>query len=566
MKKRLQALLLALCLTLGTISAGCGGRQDNNAAGTETAAATETEKTASVEDSAMAKANAGELNIIDDKYRTYYEVFLYSFYDSDGDGIGDIQGLIDKLDYLNDGDDSTDTDLGCNGIWLMPIMPSPTYHKYDISDYENIDEQYGTIDDFKQLIEACHKRGIRVIIDFPINHTSSKHPWFTQAVEYLEGLSDGQQPDSSVCPYVDYYNFTTDQLSSVYYKAGSSNWYYEGKFWSEMPDLNLDCEAVRAEFDEITSFWMDLGIDGFRMDGAKEYFSDNTTENVEVLKWFNDMVKAKDENSYIVAEVWTDRETYAKYLESGIDSVFNFDFGDGDGIIANAVKGSSESGAKGYANVCGKMDELLSQYNENYIDAPFLSNHDMARIANTLVNDPDKIKTAAGLLMTMNGSPFVYYGEEIGMNSSGTKDENKRIPMVWSKTDTTGMTKGPADMDAGIESPFPAEDEQEKDKDSILSYYKNALRLRNQNPEIARGTIEKVESLCKDSQAAITKTYQDSTIGIVYNLGEGNGTVDLKGTTLENMNLEGSLTLKEETVQLKDGKLEMPACSIAVLK
>ena len=512
MKKRLQALLLALCLTLGTISAGCGGKQDNNVAGTETAAATETEKTASVEDSAMAKANAGELNIIDDKYRTYYEVFLYSFYDSDGDGIGDIQGLIDKLDYINDGDDSTDTDLGCNGIWLMPIMPSPTYHKYDISDYENIDEQYGTIDDFKQLIEACHKRGIRVIIDFPINHTSSKHPWFTQAVEYLEGLSDGQQPDSSVCPYVDYYNFTTDQLSSVYYKAGSSNWYYEGKFWSEMPDLNLDCEAVRAEFDEITSFWMDLGVDGFRMDGAKEYFSDNTTENVEVLKWFNDMVKAKDENSYIVAEVWTDRETYAKYLESGIDSVFNFDFGDGDGIIANAVKGSSESGAKGYANVCGKMDELLSQYNENYIDAPFLSNHDMARIANTLVNDPDKIKTAAGLLMTMNGSPFVYYGEEIGMNSSGTKDENKRIPMVWSKTDTTGMTKGPADMDAGIESPFPAEDEQEKDKDSILSYYKNALRLRNQNPEIARGTIEKVESLCKDSQAAITKTYQDLSL------------------------------------------------------
>lgn len=377
MKKRLQALLLALCLTLGAISAGCGGNQDNNAAGTENVAATE--KTAGVEDSAMAKANAGELNIIDDKYRTYYEVFLYSFYDSNGDGIGDIQGLIDKLDYINDGDDSTDTDLGCNGIWLMPIMPSPTYHKYDITDYENIDEQYGTLDDFKQLIEECHKRGIRVIIDFPINHTSSKHPWFTQAVEYLESLSDGQQPDSSICPYVDYYNFTTDQPSGVYYKAGNSNWYYEGKFWSEMPDLNLDCEAVRNEFDEITSFWMDLGVDGFRMDAAKEYFSDNTTENVEVLKWFNDMVKAKDENSYIVAEVWTDRDTYAKYLESGIDSVFNFDFADASGIIANAVKGTSESGAKGYANVCGKMDELLSQYNENYIDAPFYTNHDMAR-------------------------------------------------------------------------------------------------------------------------------------------------------------------------------------------
>lgn len=243
--------------------------------------------------------------------------------------------------------------------------------------------------------------------------------------------------------------------------------------------------------------------------------------------------------------------------------MFNFDAGTAKGALVNAVrKGDPVS----LVNSMLKYQNDFSQKNPDYIDAPFLSNHDMARIANTLVNDPDKIKTAAGLLMTMNGSPFVYYGEEIGMNSSGTKDENKRIPMVWSKTDTTGMTKGPADMDAGIESPFPAEDEQEKDKDSILSYYKNALRLRNQNPEIARGTIEKVESLCKDSQAAITKTYQDSTIGIVYNLGEGNGTVDLKKTALENMNLEGSLTLKEETVQLKDGKLEMPACSIAVLK
>ena len=301
----------------------------------------------------------------------------------------------------------------------------------------------------------------------------------------------------------------------------------------------------------------------FRMDAAMHYEENATNANCDILNKLYTYCKEKNPQFYMVSEVWASENVIADYYASGTPSMFNFDAGTAKGALVNAVrKGDPVS----LVNSMLKYQNDFSAKNPDYMDAPFLSNHDMARSANTLVNDPDKIKTAAGLLMTMNGSPFVYYGEEIGMNSSGTKDENKRIPMVWSKTDTTGMTKGPADMDAGIESPFPAEDEQEKDKDSILSYYKNALCLRNQNPEIARGTIEKVESLCKDSQAAITKTYQDSTIGIVYNLGEGNGTVDLKGTALENMNLEGSLTLKEETVQLKDGKLEMPPCSIVVLK
>jgi len=497
-----------------------------------------------------------KLNIIDDNYRNYYEIFVGSFYDSDGDGMGDLKGVEEKLDYISD--------LGCNGIWLMPIMPSPTYHKYDTTDYEAVDEAYGSADDFKELAGACHEKGIRLIIDVAMNHSSSQHPWFTQACEYLAGLKAGEKPDDTVCPYVDYYHFSDKQEGTTYYAVpGSSSWWYEGSFWSEMPDLNLKSPAVQKEFEEVADYWIDLGVDGFRMDAAMHYEENATNANCDILNKLYTYCKEKNPQFYMVSEVWASENVIADYYASGTPSMFNFDAGTAKGALVNAVrKGDPVS----LVNSMLKYQNDFSQKNPDYIDAPFLSNHDMARIANTLVNDPDKIKTAAGLLMTMNGSPFVYYGEEIGMNSSGTKDENKRIPMVWSKTDTTGMTKGPADMDAGIESPFPAEDEQEKDKDSILSYYKNALRLRNQNPEIARGTIEKVESLCKDSQAAITKTYQDSTIGIVYNLGEGNGTVDLKKTALENMNLEGSLTLKEETVQLKDGKLEMPACSIAVLK
>ena len=497
-----------------------------------------------------------KLNIIDDNYRNYYEIFVGSFYDSDGDGMGDLKGVEEKLDYISD--------LGCNGIWLMPIMPSPTYHKYDTTDYEAVDEAYGTADDFKELASACHEKGIRLIIDVAMNHSSSQHPWFTQACEYLAGLKAGEKPDDTVCPYVDYYHFSDKQEGTTYYAVpGSSSWWYEGSFWSEMPDLNLKSPAVQKEFEEVADYWIDLGVDGFRMDAAMHYEENATNANCDILNKLYTYCKEKNPQFYMVSEVWASENVIADYYASGTPSMFNFDAGTAKGALVNAVrKGDPVS----LVNSMLKYQNDFSQKNPDYIDAPFLSNHDMARIANTLVNDPDKIKTAAGLLMTMNGSPFVYYGEEIGMNSSGTKDENKRIPMVWSKTDTTGMTKGPADMDAGIESPFPAEDEQEKDKDSILSYYKNALCLRNQNPEIARGTIEKVESLCKDSQAAITKTYQDSTIGIVYNLGEGNGTVDLKGTALENMNLEGSLTLKEETVQLKDGKLEMPPCSIVVLK
>ena len=133
--------------------------------------------------SLMQQVNTGDEQIVDDNYRTWYEVFVYSFFDSDGDGIGDLKGLTEKLDYINDGDPSTDTDLGCNGIWLMPVMPSTTYHKYDVTDYLDIDPEYGTMDDFKNLVAACHDRGINVIIDLVMNHTSSQHEWFKTATE-----------------------------------------------------------------------------------------------------------------------------------------------------------------------------------------------------------------------------------------------------------------------------------------------------------------------------------------------------------------------------------------------
>ena len=185
--------------------------------------------------SLMQQVNTGDEQIIDDNYRTWYEVFVYSFFDSDGDGIGDLKGLTEKLDYINDGDPSTDTDLGCNGIWLMPVMPSTTYHKYDVTDYLDIDLEYGTMDDFKNLVAACHDRGINVIIDLVMNHTSSQHEWFKTAAEYLKNLPEGATPDASECPYVDYYNFSKE-MQGGYSNIDGTDWYYESQFWSEMPD------------------------------------------------------------------------------------------------------------------------------------------------------------------------------------------------------------------------------------------------------------------------------------------------------------------------------------------
>ena len=189
MKKRLLSLLLASTMLIMT---ACGNNNDGDVKNQDDA----TPK------SQMDEVNTAELNMLDDKYRNYYEVFVYSFCDSDGDGIGDIQGLISKLDYINDGDPTTDTDLGCSGIWLMPIMPSTTYHKYDVINYKDIDAEYGTLEDFEQLIAECDERGIDVIIDLVLNHSSSQHPWFKEATNYLKNLGDSE-PNLEDCPYFD---------------------------------------------------------------------------------------------------------------------------------------------------------------------------------------------------------------------------------------------------------------------------------------------------------------------------------------------------------------------------
>lgn len=577
MKKRWIAILLCISMLSGSLLTGCTGQTaTTNEAIQESVDASETEEGAEAVDEAIAEspmiqANAGELNVIDDKYRTFFEIFVYSYYDSDGDGIGDIQGLIQKLDYINDGDDTTTDDFGINGIWLMPIMPSTTYHKYDVIDYYDIDPEYGTLDDFKKLIEECHNRDIKVIIDMVINHTSSEHEWFTTACDYLKGL-DGKEPSESECPYFAYYNFSKEKVAEYYYSVPGTDWYYEGKFWSGMPDLNLANPAVRQEFDAITDFWMEIGVDGFRLDAAKEYYSDDTAANVEVLSWFNDMVKAKDENTYIVAEVWTGIDVYAKYYESGIDSIFDFGFADSDGLIANVVKGLGGKNATSYGKSVASLEERFEKYNENYIDAPFYTNHDTGRSAGYYngENAEAQLKMSAALNLFMSGSVFVYYGEELGMKGSG-KDENKRAPMYWTQdAEAEGMCGGPKDMDE-VEMIYPSLEEQKEDSYSIYNFYKQAVLLRNRYPEIARGTVTYIEELSDKNVCVIMKEYEGSKILLAFNISNEEMVVDLTALNVDgiesaDLQLGGMLTTGEKAVEKESTSLVLPEYSVAILK
>lgn len=543
-KRRIQALVLALALLVTGVFAGTGKEKEK------------------------------EPEIIDDKYRTYYEVFLYSFADSDGDGIGDIRGLIDKLDYINDGDDTTDTDLGCNGIWLMPVMPSTTYHKYDVTDYEDIDAEYGDLDDFRELVAECHERGIRLIIDLVMNHTSSKHPWFEAACDYIEGLG-GAEPSEAECPYFGYYNFTREPKGDVYYEVGDTGWYYEAQFWSEMPDLNLENQAVRDEFDGITSFWMDLGVDGFRLDAAGEYETGQTTKNIEILSWFHSMVEEKNADAYIVAEVWQDLDTYAKYYESGIDSCFDFAFANADGIIADSLKKTAGYNASSYGNAAANVQKKLAAYNADYIDAPFYTNHDMARSAGYYSGDysENMTKISGAMNLFMSGNAFLYYGEELGMKGSG-KDENKRAPMYWSdagdgKT-AEGMCRGPEGMDA-IKMKYGSLEEQKDDPDSVYNFYRAVIKLRNAYPEIARGQVTFLKDLSDENVCVLKKTWNDRELVIAFNLSEQAETVDLSDVTLNGregakMSLGGALATTDEEITFSGGTLSLPAYSVAILE
>lgn len=499
---------------------------------------------------------------IDDNYANYYEIYVGGYCDSDGDGVGDFKGLTQKLDYLNDGDPKTTTDLGVTGIWLMPINPSPSYHKYDVTDYLGIDSDYGTMEDFEQFLAKAKENGIKVIMDLVLNHTSSQHPWFLSAKESLskdnsELAFDENSPQYNPC--CDYYVIGKDSVNGKYEKL-VDDWVYEAEFWEGMPDLNLDNEEVRQEIIDISKFWLDKGVDGFRLDAVIHYYNENTELNIQFMDWYMKELRKIKPDVYVVGEAWTSSGVINDLYKSEISSLFNFSFSGGTGIIIPSVLNSKGSTISKYL---ATWDEKIHETYPNAIDCLFLSNHDNARSAGALGTNLINEKMAAAVYILAPGNPFIYYGEEIGMKGSG-KDENKRQPMVWSVNDSKGMAT-PVANSTNTYIPEQGVKEQLEDENSLLSFYKKVIRLKDLNPEIARGRIEDIdfglEEIC-----AYKCTYNDEVLYIIHNLGEDENIINLSDKISDDVIVRGSLTAGEGSVILKDGIITMPDHSSIVLK
>jgi glycosidase len=404
----------------------------------------------------------------------FYEVFIRSFKDSDGNGRGDINGLIEKLDYLNDGDPATTNDLGVTGLWLMPIMESPSYHGYDVVDYYTVDQEYGTNEDFQRLMDEAHKRGIRIVVDLVINHTSTESPWFK--------ASDDGDPE-----YRDWYiwaekdpGYAGSWGQDVWY-SGKSGYYY-AMFWSGMPDLNLSNPAVTEEVDKIIKYWLvDMAVDGFRLDAVKHYIEqDKVQENTPAthawLKNFYQYYKSVNPDAFTVGETWTSTANAVKYVGDEVDVSFEFDLA---GSIMHAAGGPSA------ASLGSQMQNTLKYYPEGQY-AVFLTNHDQNR-AMSVLNNVDKAKLAAVMLLTSPGVPFLYYGEEIGM--TGTKpDEDIRRPMQWTgDSPSVGFSTMEPWRPASEDYPQVNVALQTDDPNSLLSLYRDLIHLRNDHPALRTG-------------------------------------------------------------------------------
>ena len=499
--------------------------------------------------------------------RKTYEVFVYSFCDSDGDGIGDLPGLLSKLDYINDGSPAEGDDLEMTGLWLMPVFPSNTYHKYDVTDFTGIDPAYGTPEDMDALLAACHERGMTVILDLPVNHTSTAHPWFQEAAKYLRSLPPGREAVKEECPYVWYYQFAREQYDG-YVPLPDSEWYYEARFWSEMPDLNLTTGEVRQELKDVIDFWLDRGVDGFRLDAVTSYYTDNPEAGIEFTRWLTETAKERKPSAYIVGEAWADQNTYARFYRSGIDSLFDFAFAGRDGIISRIVNRTAD--LRYFAEAMVQEEELYASMNPLYVNAPFYTNHDMDRGAEYFVGDDGtKAKIAEALNLLMTGNAFIYYGEELGMKGAG-RDENRRAPMYWSDDPhAPGMCAGPAGLDE-IRMEYGSLEKQISDPDSIFSYVREAVRIRESLPAVSRGRTVRVPELEEESFVGFLREYSvdqgaDSVL-VLINTGDTEVTRRLPDSVARYTDLRAALYTGDRNARLNDREITIPAGGILFLQ
>jgi len=393
-----------------------------------------------------------------------YEIFVRSYRDANGDGIGDIRGIEESVPYL--------LLLGVDLLWLMPIFESPSFHGYDVTDFESINPLYGDIEDFKRLISVLHDNGMKVILDFPLQHTSSLHPWFEKALSGDENFRS-------------YYLWSKDEEvllerrdwdgQPVWHPSPSGH--YKGLFGAGLPDLNYTNEEVFRRMRKILKFWFDMGVDGVRLDAAKHIF-DDPEQNKRFWQEFLEGFEGK----MFIGEIWASQDVVDEYGEI-FKYVFNF-------LLSYSIKESVKREDPDLL-IEGIQESLM---NKSYTPVNFLTNHDMTRLADE-IEDERKRKLAFSVLMTLPGVPFIFYGEELGMK--GRYDpfftEDVLEPFPWKETlYSKGQTMWKSFKYLRAHSGFSVEANENR-KDSLLNHIRKLGTWRKSNPWIDEADIDKLE-------------------------------------------------------------------------
>ena len=502
------------------------------------------------------------------KETVFYEIYMPSYKDGDNDGFSDFKGLTSKLGYIES--------LGVKGIWLTPFLQSPKVDNgYDVSDYYKIDSTYGTLDDFKNFLEEAHKKDIKIIMDLVLNHTSTESKWFQESKK------------SKNNPFRDYYiwkdtpnNWESFFGGSAWELDSTTNQYYYHQFDIKMADLNWGNPKVVEEIQDVLRFWLDMGVDGFRLDvinflttegitldnptnekGEQEHLNDINQKGVKkAMKRIRATVNEYD-NRFIVGEIGSDKIEVLKQYQGTelLDVIFNFNFGS-----------ISEFSAQRIFDELQSMEKNMSNY-----PTLFFGSHDMPRLINRLAkNNPERAVTLAALMLTAKGVPFIYYGEEIGMENieANSLDEmmdiqgrthynlaldkglsetealkignehnrdKSRSPMQWNDTEFAGFSKKHPWIKIHKNHTYLNVTSLEKTNNSLLNNYKKLIALRNSEPALQYGKYKQLSFL--NDVITFTRTFNGDTIKCYFNFGE-----NPKKITLEK---NKSILIGELTIQ-----------------
>lgn len=486
------------------------------------------------------------------KYGVIYQIYPRSFKDSNGDGIGDLKGITQKLDYLNDG---TPASLGVDALWISPFFRSPMKDfGYDISDYRDIDPMFGTLEDFKELLAEAHKRNIHIIIDLVLNHTSDQHPWFAESRQSRDnpkadwyiwhsgksaktGESGGPGTVKSPNNW-----FSQFELKNAWWYEPSRKQFYLGTFTRNQPELNWRNGELRAEMFDLVRYWLDMGVDGFRLDVINWFIKDdkfrsnpytlksvdfqkhiydrNRPETIEICRELREITDRYPERM-MVGEVYTDNaEIASEYCGDGTDALhmaFNFNF------LFQPWKAD-----KIYKSIINWYSSLRGHAWPNFT----FSNHDNLRHSFRYKKSGQtqaRCKVAAALLMTLRGTPFIYYGEELGMTGGRLKRKElkdplsrrtyplkrfcrdlARTPMQWNATANSGFSAGNPWLPADREYEKNNVEVQQTDERSLLNFYKSLIWFRKEHTALMRGDIKFYEEYLPEVLVFQRKTGEES--------------------------------------------------------